>query len=62
MISARAALALALAALIGLGALAAWLVNVPPLAILALTGAGIEVSRRVVRRVTGRGPRQDTET
>lgn len=58
--SPRGALVLALVALVVLGALAAWLVNVPPLAIatlLALSGAVVTAVRRVRRRRA----RQETE-
>lgn len=55
------ALAIGLATLLVLGAGAAWLLNIPPLAIGLLFVAGLLVIWRVVRRAARRRARQDTE-
>jgi hypothetical protein len=49
-------------ALILLGALAAWLVNVPLWAIAALVVAGAALGRVILRRISRKADRQKTET
>lgn len=60
--SARGALVLAIAVLIVLGAVAAWLVNVPLLAIGGLAAGAAWVGRYLVRRFDATSSRQKTET
>ena len=55
------ALVLALVALIALGSLAAWLLNVPLLAIGIFAALGGLLSRRLFRRLSHGRARQDTE-
>ena len=55
------ALVLALATLVVLASLAAWLLNIPLWAIGAFSLAGLLVIRRTFRRLVNRRARQDTE-
>jgi membrane protein implicated in regulation of membrane protease activity len=60
-LSPAGALLLVLIALILLGCLAAWLLNVPLWAIAAFAAIGSLVTYRVYRRLTARRARQNTE-
>jgi membrane protein implicated in regulation of membrane protease activity len=60
--SPTAALILTLVALVLLGSLAAWLLNVPIWAIGIFAVLGGLLTWRVFRRLARRGARQDTET
>lgn len=60
--SPAAALLLALIALVGLGALAGWLLNLPMWAIGTLAVLGGVLARGAFRRLSRRSARQDTET
>lgn len=55
------ALVISLVALIALGSLAAWLLNVPLLAIGIFAAFGGLLARRVFRRLSRGRARQDTE-
>jgi Flp pilus assembly protein TadB len=60
--SASGALILALSAILILGAVAAWLINMPIWLIAAFLVGGGLVIRRILRRLLARRARQDTET
>jgi membrane protein implicated in regulation of membrane protease activity len=55
------ALVLALVALVVLGSLAGWLLNMPLWAIGAFSVVGLLLVRRTFRRLASRRARQDTE-
>lgn len=59
--SATGALLVALASILVLGAVAAWLLNVPSWLIGAFLAAGLVIIRRVYRRLVGGRARQETE-
>ena len=60
--SASGALILALSVILILGAVAAWLINMPIWLIAAFLVGGGLVIRRILRRLLARRARQDTET
>lgn len=59
--SGRGAAVLGLATLIGLGALALWLVNVPVWGIVLVAAAAAWMARWLFRRLSGPQDRQKTE-
>jgi Flp pilus assembly protein TadB len=59
--SASGALILTLSAIVVLGAVAAWLINMPIWLIAAFLVGGGFVIRRIFRRLLARRARQDTE-
>jgi hypothetical protein len=60
-LSPTGALTVALSAIVLLGAIAAWLLNIPPWAIAMFFVGGLVVIRRILRRVKSGRARQEAE-
>lgn len=61
MMSPTGALTVALLAIVLLGAIAAWLLNIPPWAIGVFVIGGLAVIRQILRRITRSRARQEPE-
>jgi Flp pilus assembly protein TadB len=62
MMSPTGALTVALSAIVVLGAIAAWLLNIPPWVIGVFLLGGVAVIRRILRRVKSGRARQEPES